>query len=262
MQGFLDLDRYPLERPQGAGWTALVARCRDDLATSGMFSLEGFLAPGAAAAEAAALAPRFAGEGFRHEREHNIYFRDEVPGLAADHPALQRFHTSNDTLCEDQLAASPLRRLYRWPGFAGFLAAAMGKPALYPMDDPLAGLNVMSYGEGQRLNWHFDRSEFTTTLLLQAPDAGGEFVYRTDLRRDDDPNYSGVARLLAGDDPDVKTLGLSPGTLNVFKGRNTPHRVNDVQGSSTRLIAVFSFFERPDVAFSDEERLGFYGRAR
>ena len=105
------------------------------------------------------------------------------------------------------------------------------------------------------------RSEFTTTLLLQAPDAGGEFIYRTDLRSNEDPNYEGVAKMLAGADPEVRSLTLSPGTLNVFKGKNTPHRVGDVQGGRARVISVFSFYERPGVAFSEDERIGFYGRA-
>ncbi len=119
----------------------------------------------------------------------------------------------------------------------------------------------MSYNEGQALNWHFDRSEFTTTLLLQAPEAGGEFEYRSDLRSDDDPNYEGVARLLAGGDPALKRLTLGAGTLNVFKGKNTAHRVTPVRGPVPRVIAVYSYYERPGVRFTDEERIGFYGRA-
>ena len=137
----------------------------------------------------------------------------------------------------------------------------MDRPVLYPMADKLAGLNVMSYQEGQLLNWHFDRSEFTTTMLLQAPLQGGEFLYRTDLRSDDDPNYDGVARLLRGQDPDMRSLTLRPGTLNVFRGKNTPHKVSPVAGSKARIIAVFSFFDRSGVEFSDQERIGFYGRA-
>ena len=119
----------------------------------------------------------------------------------------------------------------------------------------------MAYRQGEALNWHFDRAEFTTTLLLQAPDEGGIFEYRTDLRSDDDPNYDGVARLLQGRDPLKRSLHLSAGTLNVFRGRNTAHRVTPVKGSRERLIAVFSYFEQPGVTFTDEERIGFYGRA-
>ena len=136
----------------------------------------------------------------------------------------------------------------------------MEKPRLFPMADPLGRLNVMAYREGERLNWHFDRAEFTITVLLQAPLKGGDFQYRSGLRSDADPNYEGVARLLAGEDDHVKTLPLAPGTLNVFKGKNTAHRVTPVEGDRARIIAVFSYYETPDVTFSDKERLGFYGR--
>ena len=56
-------------------------------------------------------------------------------------------------------------------------------------------------------------------------------------------------------------MPLEPGTLNVFRGRNTAHRVTEVIGERPRIIAVFSYYERPGVTFSEEERLGFYGRA-
>jgi hypothetical protein len=144
---------------------------------------------------------------------------------------------------------------------AVFLADVMEKPRLHIMADPLAGANVMEYRDGEGLNWHFDRSEFTTTLLLQKPEEGGEFEYRTDLRSDNEPNYDGVARLLVGADPEARILKLSPGTLNVFRGRNTAHRVTATRGPRERIIAVFSYYEKPGVSFTDEERIGFYGRA-
>ena len=37
----------------------------------------------------------------------------------------------------------------------------------------------MAYRTGDGLNWHFDRSEFTTTCLLHALVAGGGFQYRS-----------------------------------------------------------------------------------
>jgi hypothetical protein len=208
------------------------------------------------------LAPVFDAAAFTHARRHNIYFRKEIPGVPADHPALVEVETVNRTLCADQLgAASPVTRLYEWAPFAAFLAATMDKPALFVMADPLARVNVMDYAAGQGLNWHFDRSEFTTTLLLQAPDAGGAFEYRSDLRSADDPNFDGVARLLRGEDPEKRSLTLSPGTLNVFRGKNTAHRVTPVAGDRHRVIAVFSYYERAGVVFSPEEQRGFYGRA-
>lgn len=34
-----------------------------------------------------------------------------------------------------------------------------------------------------------------------------------------------------------------------------------VQGEQDRIIAVFSYYERPGVEFTEQERIGFYGRA-
>jgi len=260
MDDILNLEQFPIDRPGSPQWQALVDRCRADLANDGMYNLDGLMRPDAATAAVAEMAPRFASEAFLHERRHNIYFK-RLDDLPQDHAALQEFQTSNRTLCADQIEGSALMRLYEWPEFASFLAATMEKPALYVMNDPLARVNVMSYQQGQALNWHFDRSEFTTTLLLQAPQQGGGFEYRTDLRSDTNPNYDGVARLLNGEDRESKTITLSPGTLNVVKGKNTAHRVTPVVGETPRVIAVFSYYEAPGVTFTETERIGFYGRA-
>lgn len=260
MHTILDLDRYPLDRPDSPEWRALVDKARADLAADGMFNLPGLMGPTALQSAVAELKPRFDSEAFTHARSHNIYFRKEVEGLPADHPALTLHNTKSHTLCADQIAG-PVRALYEWPEFARFLAAAMGKDHLFTMADKLAAVNAMAYREGEALNWHFDRSEFTTTLLLQAPDQGGEFEYRTDLRSDTDPNYDGVARLLRGQDPALQSIRLVPGTLNVFRGKNTAHRVTPVKGKTERIITVFSFFDRPGVIFTPEEQIGFYGRA-
>ena len=260
MRQILDLDRFPLDRLDGVRGQELLARCRRELRDAGMFSLAGLIRPEALERCIAEVEPLFETAAFIHSREHNIYFDDEIEGLEASHPALSRFRTVNHTVCGDQIPTSLVTRVYEWQPLIDFLSATMDKPRLHRMADPLARINVMAYRTGDALNWHFDRSEFTTTCLLQAPLAGGEFQYRSGLRSDTDPNYDGVGRLLAGEDDQVQTLPLSPGTLNVFKGGNTAHRVTPVEGERSRIIAVFSYYETPGVEFSDAERLGFYGR--
>ena len=261
MRSILDLDRWPVTALDGALGRALVSRCRAALRDAGMFSLEGLIRSEALQACVAEVEPLFETSSFTHARDHNIYFDDEIADLKADHPALSRLRTVNRTICGDQIPVSTIARIYEWQPLIDFLAAAMEKPRLYPMADPLGRLNVMAYLERERLNWHFDRAEFTITVLLQAPLGGGDFQYRSGLRSEADPNYEGVARLLAGEDDRVTTLPLAPGTLNVFKGKNTAHRVTPVEGERDRIIAVFSYYETPDVTFSDTERLGFYGRS-
>ncbi|WP_282169642.1 HalD/BesD family halogenase [Ruegeria atlantica] len=260
MRDVLNLDLYPLDQPGSMAWHSLIERCKADLSENGLFNLPGFVRDSSLESAVSELQPFFAEEAFVHARRHNIYFRTSIEGLGSDHPALTQFETSNRTICADQLGQAIVIRLYDWPPFAQFLAAVMEKPKLFVMDDPLARVNVMAYSAGQALNWHFDRSEFTTTLLLQAPSAGGEFEYEKDLRSDDNPNYDGVAELLEGRRKPT-LMKLQPGTLNIFKGKNTAHRVSPVQGDRDRMIAVFSFYDRPNVQFTHEERIGFYGRA-
>ena len=260
MNEILDLNRFPLDEPEGARLQALLARCRTEFDQDGMFSLEGLIGRQALAGCVAEVEPVLEGAAFTHARDHNIYFDDEVKGVDADHPALRRFRTVSHTICGDQIPDSLIAQIYEWQPLIDFLAAAIGKPRLYPMADQLARINVMGYHEGEALNWHFDRAEFTTTVLLQAPRAGGVFQYRSGLRTDSDPNHEGVGRLLAGEDENVQMLALAPGTLNVFRGKNTAHRVSAVEGSRARIVAVFSYYESPGVSFSEAERLGFYGR--
>ena len=261
MRDILNLDRYPLDQPGSAAWLALVAQCRSDMAKEGMFNLEGFVKSVALDRAVTELQPVIDTLSFTHKRSHNIYFKKDIPGLAADHPALRQTQTVNHTVCYDQIPGSVPAWIYEWPSFIVFLAATIDKEALFPMRDALARLNVMAYRDGEALNWHFDRSEFTTTILLQAPEQGGDFVYRSDLRNENDPNYEGVARLLEGKDDQVKTIKLAAGTLNVFRGKNTAHKVSTIKGARDRIITVFSYFDRPGVAFTKEEQIGFYGRS-
>ena len=261
MNDLLNLKKFPMDRPGSEEYKCLVERCMGELEEDGMFNLEGFVRPECLAEAVAALAPKMASESFLHQRRHNVYFKKSVEGLPGDHPALVQFQTSNRTLCADQLAGNSVISIYEWQPLIDFLAEVMGKKRLYTMKDPLARVNVMAYQKGETLNWHFDRSEFTTTLLLQAPEAGGEFEYRTGLRTAEDPNYDGVVRLLRGEDPLKKSIKPEPGTLNVFRGINTPHRVTKIRGRKERVIAVFSYYEKPDIVFSAEEQRGFYGRA-
>ncbi|TPI59655.1 2OG-Fe(II) oxygenase [Mesorhizobium sp. B3-1-3] len=261
MENILDLDRYPLDREGSAEWQRLVDEAKAALAANGMFNLEGFLRPGIAETAVAEIRPVMDTRSHVHKRMHNIYFKPTIPELSPDHPALRKVETISHTVCADQIPGSTVLSIYEYAPLVRFLAATMDKPQLHVMQDPLARANVMGYRAGEALNWHFDRSEFTTTLLLQAPEVGGDFEYRTDLRSDDNPNYDGVAKLLEGRDPEAKILRINAGTLNVFRGKNTAHRVTTVEGNRERMIAVFSYYERPGVMFTDEERIGFYGRA-
>ena len=258
----VDLDKYPLGTPGSADWDTLVNNCRNDLNEKGMFELPGFLKADVLQSAATVIQERMERESVEIRREHNIYFLDKVEGLSDDHPALKKIMTVNHTLCADQLTGTPLLDVYEWPNFRMFIAATMNLPILHLMEDELARVNVLSYRSGEALNWHFDRSEFTITMLLQRAEQDGIFEYRRELRTDLDPNYDGVGKLVAGKDPEVISVDIEPGALNVFRGRNTAHRVTTVNGDKERMVAVFSLYEQPGVRFTESENMGFYRRTK
>ena len=205
----LDLHRFPLDSLDSPEGETLLSRCQAELRREGLFSLPQLLRVDAQDRAINEVVEQFESDGFSRIGTRNVYFRDDVPGLDDEHPALRRMTTAHRTLCADGVKSSVLEAIYEWPPLLDFLARVMRLPRLYRMKDPLARINAMRYRQGQQLGWHLDHSEFTTTLLLQVPDSGGEFEYRTDLLTAEEPsNPGGVARLLEGVDDAVRTLQL------------------------------------------------------
>ena len=88
MRQFLDLDAFPLDRPDSVGGRALLARCQRELHETGMFSLAGLIRPEVLERCVAEVEPLFGTDAFTHFREHNIYFDDRIDDVEANHPAL------------------------------------------------------------------------------------------------------------------------------------------------------------------------------
>ena len=72
-------------------------------------------------------------------------------------------------------------------------------------------------------------------------------------------NFSGVAEILDGRAP-INTLDIAPGTLVLFRGRNSMHRVTPTIGDVTRMLVVLAYNNTPGVALSENARMTFYGR--
>jgi len=58
----------------------------------------------------------------------------------------------------------------------------------------------------------------------------------------------------------VKTLSMDAGTLVLFRGRNSMHRVTPNASSQTRMLAVLAYNTEPGVALSESARMTFFGR--
>ena len=258
---FVDLDRYPihdLESPAGA---ALVRRARAALNDVGACDLPGFLRPDAVAASVAdALAVR--GASYRTEQEHDIEFSGlAAESLAAGDPRHTRVRSAKEGTAYDRIRPdSPVRVLYESDALCSFVGRALGIEPLYRSDDPLGALNFMYYGPGDELGWHFDSADFVVTLMLQESEAGGEFEYVPMLRTADDRNDDGVRALLDGRHAGVRSMSGEAGTLALFRGHFSPHRVTPVEGSRLRINAVLSFAGVPGHRLHAAAYPLFYGR--
>jgi hypothetical protein len=238
-----------------------VSHCRQTLDETGVLVLTNFIRPAALDAmrdEAAAGQDK----AYFCAQSHSVYLTPPDANFAADHPANRQVISSKGCICDDDIATnSPLRTLYDSPDFRRFIGQVTGQSALHPYADPLSSINIHYANRGQELGWHFDNSSFAITLLIQKPDAGSRFEYVKDLRDADagQMNYATVDALLQGDlEPDV--LSMDPGTLVLFRGRNSIHRVSPNESDKTRMLAVLAYNAEPGVALSQSARMTFYGR--
>ncbi|MGI9393383.1 MAG: HalD/BesD family halogenase, partial [Boseongicola sp.] len=85
------------------------------------------------------------------------------------------------------------------------------------------------------------------------------FEYAAGIR-DQDENFGEVARVLEGCSQKITRLELEPGDLQLFRGRNSLHRVASLSGSRRRYVAIFSYVEQPDMVGSPERTRQLYGR--
>lgn len=260
VEDIVDLDRYPIVPPDGDGAQNLVHRCRAELRAQGACQLEGFMRPDAVQA---VLAEARVAEGFAHNTEatHNAYFEDDDPTLPADHPLRLQVRSAKRAIGWNRIGLrSPLRLLYEWDGLTDFIRVTLRLPALYRDADPVGACSVMLYGEGGELGWHFDNSEFAVTLMLQASDGGGSFEFVPRIRDMREERYAAVGALLGGARDGVRSMNGPPGTLALFQGRYSIHRVTPVRGGRPRVNAVLAYAREPGHRLTELNRELFYGK--
>mmetsp|Transcript_13567 Transcript_13567/g.17146 ORF Transcript_13567/g.17146 Transcript_13567/m.17146 type:complete len:284 (-) Transcript_13567:71-922(-) len=195
-------------------------------------------------------------------KSHSVYLTKVDPSLPSDHAFNRQVHSSKGCITTDQIPPlSILKKLYHDVQFQAFCAYILGIEKVYPYADPLSAINVHYYDEGQELGWHFDNSSFAITLLLQAPESGGQFEYLSSLRdsASGDNGYVRVSEVLDGTKVG-DMLKIEPSTLVIFRGRDCLHRVTPVGGSRTRVLVVLAYNDQPGVCLSEEARLTFFGR--
>ncbi|NOX68974.1 MAG: 2OG-Fe(II) oxygenase [Gammaproteobacteria bacterium] len=194
--------------------------------------------------------------------KHNLYIAPSDPDFPPDHPRNREVLSSKGCITTDQIPAdSALHCLYDAEEFRQFICAVLDEPELYEYADALSSINIHYAGEGQELGWHFDNSSFAITLMIQEAEEGGTFEYVKDVRDADsgEMNYDMAEKVLDGGIP-ADTLSAKAGTLVLFRGRNSMHRVTPVAGHRTRLLVVLAYNTESGISLSESARMTFYGR--
>ena len=255
IRNIIDLGKYPLEDAN------FIKLCRTKISKNGVLTLPNFLNEQIIKylVEEGSDAQNMA---FFSNSTHNVYLTKNNLELDDDHIFNRQVVSSKGCITDDQIPQiSPLKTLYNSEIFREFLASVLGEKKLYEYADGLSSINVHYASEGEELGWHFDNSSFAITLLLQAPEAGGSFEYIKDLRDAEagEMNFEGVKSLLDGiTKPEV--LKVEPGTLVLFRGKNSIHRVTPTRGNKTRMLVVLAYNTSPGISLSKSAQITFFGR--
>lgn len=258
----IGLDRYPIDEPHSPTWLRLVDDCRAQLRETGVAALPGFVRLEAVermAAEMRSIAPN----AYSCCGRHNVYLKAPDLDLPASHPRNREMDTEVGSIAWDEVApGTALRELYLWDPLVTFVGAVLERNPFYRFADPLGACSVNVFRPGMSHGWHFDEAEFTTSLMLQTAEKGGDFEYVPFLRPRRGEDFVAVRQVLDGDESKMRRLPFEPGTLSIFHGRRALHRVTRCSGKRDRLVAILCFASEPGAVNSDAVRKLFWGRTK
>lgn len=260
-KSFMDLERYPIDKPGLPAYQAMISTIRKELAKDGCAVLKGFVK----AAHLPALvaeADKASANAHNSKNRTNPYFSKDDESLEPSHPLRRFYDRSNAFIPADNFGRqSALRAIYELPEFFDFMREALDEPAdrFFRYADPLADVIVNMATQGNGFPWHFDTNNFTVTLAIQNASEGGDFEYAPNIRSGDE-NFDAVRDVLDEKSGLVTTLKLEPGDLQIFKGRYSLHRVTPLKGDVPRYVAIFSYVEKQGMVGSPERTKQLYGK--
>ena len=247
------------KRPRRARSSSAAAR---ELAATGAAELPGFVTP-EATERMVKESDTLVGTGHFAETRATVYLGLPEAGLPrrpSARAARRALGRRSDRLRPGSAVARAAPALRVGRADARSSRAALGKQTLYRYADPLGALNVAAMKDGDELQWHFDQTDFVVSIALRDAEIGGDFEYTPLIRSRDDERYDDVQRVLDGDRALVRTIPMTPGTLLLFEGRNSMHRVTPIGGAPPRLVALLAYDTKPDTVSSELLRRARYGR--
>ncbi len=237
----VNFDRYPVDRIDHGEGLEFARECKQRYAETGLCMLPGFVTESALDI-LAQEADGYLEHAYYCDNTHNAYLTESNGDENSDDLTRRQEKTFVGSVPYDRLPkSSVLNFLYQWDPLKEFIGHVLGKESFHRFADPFGACSVNVFVNGGQHGWHFDESEFTVTLLLQAPETGGEFEYVPMIRGVENEKEI-VRNILDGGRENVVKLPFTPGTLLIFGGRQTLHRVTRIRGDKPRRGTGFVLF--------------------
>lgn len=252
---------YTLSNLHSEAGQSLIQEARRQLKERGLATFPGFLTPRgvARAVEALTAVP------YATDDTHNAYQLETDPNYPMTHIRNLKMRTRVASIAYDQLQG-PARAVYDLlPAFV----SAITETKKFKLADELGAATINVFEPGWDHAWHYDEAEYTTTLCLRAAEEGGRFEYTRPLRKDDfafDDTaavvnaYSNYSTEACTTPPLIQVADFEPGTLQIFAGRYSLHRVSTIEGNHSRLVAVYCFADKPGFVNTPSVQRMFWGR--
>ena len=256
----VDLQQYPIDSLDTPQCLAQLDQWQQHFQDTGVCVLERFISQ-QTLTEMVREATEQVPSAYHSTVTGNAYLETSSDEFPAEHAKSLTETTSLGVVAYDQFAdTSLIKKLYQWDAVLNLVRRIVGLDQLYRFACPLGALNLSVMQRDDYLRWHFDSCDFVVSIPIQEAESGGVFEFSKNIRSFDNENFEQVARLLRGDRSSVQTLTAPAGSLILFKGRNTIHRVTRIAGDRARLYVLLGYAESPDVVSNDYLMKTRYGR--
>lgn len=266
ISSIIDLERYPILDLNNELTKKLIFQCQKDLESYGAVSLDGFVRTDKIDKMADEVSSLCAFNRLEIVSPYQLFKREkEHENLPSDHPLNRRFVQDVNAVAADCIPQdSLLQQVYDSKIVADFLARVLQIDNLFKYADEFQGINVMYMYDGGSRAWHFDGSDFVVTLMLRPPKFGGEFEFVPFIRGERkgnnqfDERFDDIQKVYEGIYP-TQIRQPKAGSLNLFSGLRSLHRVRTVYGPETRIMAVLSYDSKPDQKGQPRKNAQLYG---
>mmetsp|Transcript_15572 Transcript_15572/g.23556 ORF Transcript_15572/g.23556 Transcript_15572/m.23556 type:complete len:283 (+) Transcript_15572:140-988(+) len=273
---YINYSKYPIDQFENdvdGKYNYLLQNSIKQINCDGFVSLPSFLLPDAVdKLTACILKLEEDGVGFYSSDSHNVFLDadDQSDAMSPLHPRRIQLDSSkliinaSDLLLAKEAQAPNLDELFMSQrSVLNFISSVM-QTKLYPSTDPYGKFYANIFREGDGLNYHFDRSEYSISLILQPSEEGGEFQFlpnsRTIVEGWDEMilDIDDIAEAVAPHSLEMKRPKLAAGDLYLFRGQNSLHRVSEIT-KGKRINIILTFNTEPDVRLNHYTLQKFFG---